>query len=59
MSRKRYKTIGVPMEIVKRVEKYLDREEYASLSELVRELLRKWFREQEEKNWGQRLDQHT
>ena len=50
--RKEYRTVSVPVDLVKRAEKYLYQEGYVSIGELVRDLLRRWIQEQEEKRWG-------
>jgi len=52
MVKKEYTSVSVPVELAKKVEKYLQEEGYVSLGELVRELLRNWLREKEKEVWG-------
>ena len=51
--RKQYKTVGIPIELAEKAEKYLKEEGYVSLGELVRDLLRNWLREKEKEIWKQ------
>ena len=49
MVKKEYTSVSVPVELAKKIEKYLQEEGYVSLGELVRELLRNWLRERKER----------
>jgi len=50
--RKQYKTVGIPVELAEKAEKFMKDEGYVSLGELVRDLLRNWIKKKEKELWG-------